>query len=80
MPDASIKDSRLSLRLPADLKQRMEIYAALPGRNKSHVVMEAVCECLAWRTPQIEDLHEAIREADARLRNRRAGEGGLRAP
>ena len=35
------------------------------SRNKSHVVMEAVGEYLAWRLPQIEDLREAVRAADA---------------
>ena len=59
------KDSQFSLRLPLDLKERMESYAQLTGRNKSHVVMEAVGEYLAWRLPQIEDLREAVRAADA---------------
>jgi RHH-type transcriptional regulator, rel operon repressor / antitoxin RelB len=65
MRNASTKDGQLSLRLPLELKQRMETYAALTGRNKSHVVMEAVGEYLTWRTPQVEDLQEAIRAADA---------------
>ena len=43
----------------------MEDYARLTGRNKSHVVMEAVGEYLAWRMPQVEDLQVAITEADA---------------
>ncbi len=59
------KDSQISLRLPIDLKERMESYAQLTGRNKSHVVMEAVGDYLAWRQPQIEDLREAVRAADA---------------
>ena len=61
----TIKDSQLSLRLPLDMKERMESYAHLTGRNKSHVVMESVGVYLAWRMPQIEDLQAAIREADA---------------
>jgi len=61
---STTKDSQLSLRLPLDLKERMESYAQLTGRNKSHVVMEAVGEYLAWRLPQIEDLQEAVRAAD----------------
>jgi predicted transcriptional regulator len=59
------KDSQISLRLPLDMKERMETYARLTGRNKSHVVMEAVGEYLTWRVPQVEDLHAAIRAADA---------------
>ena len=64
MPSAT-KDGQISLRLPLDMKQRMESYAQLSGRNKSHLVMEAVGEYLAWRMPQIEDLQAAIRAADA---------------
>ena len=59
------KDSQFSLRLLLDMKERMESYAQLTGRNKSHVVMEAVGEYLAWRLPQLEDLREAVRAADA---------------
>jgi predicted transcriptional regulator len=61
----AVKDGQVSLRLPLDMKERMESYARLTGRNKSHVVMEAVGEYLAWRVPQIEDLQAAIRAADA---------------
>lgn len=39
---ASLKDSQLSLRLPNDLKDKMEVYARLTGRTKSHVAMEAL--------------------------------------
>ena len=63
MPTAT-KDGQISLRLPLDMKQRMEDYAQLTGRNKSHVVMEAVGDYLAWRVPQIEDLQAAIQAAD----------------
>ena len=62
---SATKDGQISLRLPLDMKQRMESYAQLTGRNKSHVVMEAVGEYLAWRVPQMEDLQAAIRAADA---------------
>ena len=61
----TIKDSQLSLRLPLDMKERMENYARMTGRNKSHVVMEAVGEYLAWRMPQVQDLQAAISAADA---------------
>ena len=61
----TVKDSQLSLRLPLDMKERMETYAQLTGRNKSHVVMEAVGEYLAWRMPQVQDLQAAISAADA---------------
>jgi predicted transcriptional regulator len=60
----SVKDSQVSVRLPAGLKDQMETYAQLTGRTKSHVAMEALGEYLAWRIPQIEDLKEAIAAAD----------------
>lgn len=61
---ASPKDSQVSVRLPADLKERMETYAEMTGRTKSHVAMEALSEYLVIRLPQIEDLKEAIAAAD----------------
>lgn len=62
---AALKDSQVSVRLPNDLKQRMQSYAELTGRTKSHVAMEALREYLAWRSPQIEDLRAAVQAADA---------------
>lgn len=59
-----VKDSQVSVRLPTDLKDRMETYARLTGRTKSYVAMEALNEYLAWRIPQIEDLKQAIDAAD----------------
>ena len=47
------------------MKERIEAYAVATKRSKSHVVMEAVAEYLAWRVPQIEDLQAAVRAADA---------------
>lgn len=60
----SIKDSQVSVRLPAELKDQLETYAQLTGRTKSYVAMEALTEYLTWRTPQIEDLKEAVAAAD----------------
>lgn len=59
-----LKDAQVSLRLPAQLKERVETYSKLVGRTKSHVAVEALGDYLAWRTPQIEDLDEAIAAAD----------------
>ena len=61
----ALKDSQVTLRLPNALKSGVEAYAQLAGRSKSHIVMEAVREYLAWRTPQIEDLKAAVLAADA---------------
>ena len=60
-----MKDSQVSLRLPNALKDKMDIYAQLTGRTKSHVAMEALSDYLDWRIPQIEDLKAAVAAADA---------------
>ena len=59
-----VKDSQVSVRLPADLKDRMETRAQLTRRSKSCVAMEALSKYLAWRIPQIDDLKQAIAAAD----------------
>ncbi len=58
------KDSQVSMRLPGELKARIESYAQLTGRSKSHVAMEALAEYLDWRLPQVADLKQAIAAAD----------------
>jgi RHH-type transcriptional regulator, rel operon repressor / antitoxin RelB len=65
MSSSTTKDAQVSLRLPLDMKQRIEAYAEVTGRNQSHVVMEAVGEYLGWRVPQVEDLKAAVSAADA---------------
>ncbi|CAN5200561.1 hypothetical protein BH11PSE9_BH11PSE9_31290 [soil metagenome] len=60
----TLKDSQLSLRLPIELKNRMDTYSQLTGRTRSHVAMEALSSYLEWRIPQIEDLKAAVIAAD----------------
>ena len=60
----ALKDSQVSVRLPIELKDKMETYAQLTGRTKSYVAMEALSEYLDWRVPQIEDLKAAVAAAD----------------
>lgn len=61
---AALRDSQLSLRLPNDLKDKMDAYAQLTGRTKSYVATEALGSYLDWRLPQIEDLKAAVLAAD----------------
>jgi RHH-type rel operon transcriptional repressor/antitoxin RelB len=61
---AALKDSQVSVRLPNELKEKMEAYADLTGRTKSFVTMEALSNYLDWRLPQIEDLKAAVIAAD----------------
>lgn len=65
MASTALKDSQVSLRLPNALKDKIETYAQLTGRSKSHVAMEALNDYLDWRLPQIEDLKQAVAAADA---------------
>jgi len=58
------KDAQVSMRLPGELKARIETYAQMTGRSKSHVAMEALAEYLDWRMPQINDLKQAVAAAD----------------
>lgn len=58
------KDAQINLRLPAELKSRVDAYAQRTGRSKSFVAVEALSEYLAWRVPQIEDLTLALKDAD----------------
>lgn len=64
MSTTSTKDSQVSMRLPGELKARIETYAQMTGRSKSHVAMEALAEYLDWRLPQMADLAEAVAAAD----------------
>ena len=63
--NTDLKDSQVSMRLPSELKDRLETYARLTGRSKSHVAMEALTAYFDWRLPQIEDLKQAVDAADA---------------
>ena len=62
--DATTKDAQVSMRLPAELKGRVQTYAQLTGRSKSYVAIEALTEYLDWRLPQMRDLEEAVAAAD----------------
>ena len=64
MSEPATKDSQVSMRLPGELKARIERYAELTGRSKSYVAMEALADYLDWRLPQMQDLEEAIAAAD----------------
>ncbi|MBC7955890.1 MAG: CopG family transcriptional regulator [Cytophagales bacterium] len=60
----ALKDTQVSVRLPNELKDKMEAYAQLTGRTKSYVAMEALASYFEWRMPQIEDLKAAVQAAD----------------
>ena len=59
-----LNDSQVSVRLPNDLKDRIEAYAELTRRSKSYVTVSALTEYLGWRLPRIEDLKLAVAAAD----------------
>jgi predicted transcriptional regulator len=59
------KTNTMTLRVSDELKAKLDRYAQLTGRSMSYVAATAVEEYLGWRIPQLEDLDNAIREADA---------------
>ena len=59
------KTNTMTLRVSDELKSKLDRYAQLTGRSMSYVAATAVEEYLAWRVPQLEDLEQAIQEADA---------------
>ena len=65
MSTTALEDSQVSLRLTSALKDKIETYAQLTGRTKSHVAMEALSDYLDWRIPQIEDPKATVAAADA---------------
>ena len=58
------RDAQVSMRLPTELKDRVQSYAQLTGRSKSYVAIEALTEYLDWRLPQMRDLEDAVAAAD----------------
>ena len=59
------KTNTMTLRVSDELKSKLDRYAQLTGRSMSYVAATAVEEYLAWRVPQLEDLEQAIKDADA---------------
>lgn len=60
----SSNTSQFNIRLPAELKDRLENYSQLVGRSQAIVASEALADYLDWRVPQIEALKQAIAAAD----------------
>jgi predicted transcriptional regulator len=55
---------QFNIRLPAELKERLETYAQLVGRPQASVASEALADYLDWRIPQIQALKKAVAAAD----------------
>ena len=56
--------AQFNVRLPAELKARLESYAQLVGRPQASVASDALSDYLDWRVPQIEALKQAVAAAD----------------
>ncbi|MFN3750111.1 MAG: CopG family ribbon-helix-helix protein [Thiobacillus sp.] len=56
--------TQFNVRLPAELKARLENYAQLVGRPQANVASDALADYLDWRVPQIEALKQAVAAAD----------------
>lgn len=56
--------AQFNIRLPMELKIRLERYAQLVARPQATVTSEALADYLDWRIPQIEALQQNISAAD----------------
>jgi predicted transcriptional regulator len=61
----STKDVQINVRVPSTLKAQLDVYTRLTGRSLAYVTTNALSEYLAWRVPQLEQLQERLKEADA---------------
>ncbi len=59
------KKTQYNVRLDTRLRQQLHKYAKITGRTPSSITVEAISSYLDYRIPQIIDLAEAIKEADA---------------
>ena len=60
-----IKHVQINVRVPSRLKAQLDVYSQLTGRSLAYVTTTALNEYLAWRIPQLEQLKERLKEADA---------------
>lgn len=58
------KTNTMTPRVSDELKAKLDRYAQLTGRSMSYVAAAAVEDYLSWRVPQLEDLEQAIEDAD----------------
>lgn len=56
--------AQFNVRLPTELKTRLENYAQLVDRPQASVASDALADYLDWRVPQIEALKQAVASAD----------------
>lgn len=57
--------SIMSLRLPDELAETLALLAKATGRSKSFLAVDALREYLAREAWQIEEIQQALKEADA---------------
>lgn len=54
----------MSLRLPAELKNKLELLAEATGRNKSVLAIEALDKYLEAESWQIKEIQEGLKQAN----------------
>jgi predicted transcriptional regulator len=59
-----VSTAQFNVRLPSELKARLENYAQLVGRPQASVASDALADYLDWRVPQVEALKQAVAAAD----------------
>lgn len=57
--------STMTIRLDDEVKDRLELLAEATHRSKSYLAAEAIRNFVEMNEWQIQEIHEAIKEADA---------------
>ena len=64
MPDGSSNAIPISVRLPADIVEKLDKVAAIMERPRSWVILDAIREYLADEGQEVLDIQAGIEEAD----------------
>lgn len=57
-------DTMLNFRVPSEIKEELEKLAQATGRSKTYLATEALQTYLAEQAWQVEDLKQALKEAE----------------
>ncbi|MGH2519004.1 MAG: CopG family ribbon-helix-helix protein [Chloroflexota bacterium] len=63
--NARIASTTFTLRLPSELKERLEQLAQAAGRSKAFLALDAVQRYVEMESWQIAEIRQAVKEADA---------------
>ncbi len=59
------KDHTITIRIPSDLKEKLDLLAQETGRSKSYLAAEALRSYVELEAWQVSEIQKGIEEADA---------------